>query len=147
MELGEAIVKEVSFKLSKMEGELTLKPFSLRDEAWLRETFKDDELVKIFEELDQPENIYKLMRIVYRQLTDESKLRIVNSITPFEIDENGEKKEIKANAPKKLEYVITGANELVKVCQSLLEVRGLSTPKSDESKKKKVTKKKKTGQD
>jgi len=148
MDLSQFVAHKTTINLCKVGVDITINPFSLLDDSWLQNEFGEERLTEIFSSLDKEENINDLMRIVYHQLDDESKMFLIEQIKPVEYDEDGKKKELKLNGPQKLKYVISGASELMAVLDGLAKAKGLSEPLmkqvGDVTKvKKKVVKKKK----
>lgn len=151
MDLSQYVAHKTEIRLERLGIDITINPFSLLDDAWMQNEFSEDRLKEIFEDLGNQENINDLMRIVYHQLDNDSKLMLANDVKPFEIDEDGEKKELKMNGPDKLKYVISGPAELMQVLNGLAKAKGISEPlleqlaKAEESteKKSKATRKKK----
>ena len=126
MELKEFIPQETSFKLKigTAEKELFLRPFNLRDEAWLDQQWTLEERAEIFQKIDMP----PICKIVWHQLTLESK-KILMSVKVIDMDESGNELEIATSGPEKLMYCMSeGVQQSINVFQSLLTAKGLSTP-------------------
>ena len=149
MDLSQFVAHKTTINLSKIGVEIKINPFSLLDDSWLQNEFGEERLTNIFGDLGNEQNLSDLMRIVYHQLDDESKMMLIDQIKPVEINEDGVKKELKLNGPQKLKYVISGAGELMQVLEGLAKAKGLSEPilkELDKSEKKKRIAKKPIGQ-
>ena len=103
--------------------ELTFRPFSVEDEAWLKRAY-GDRLKEVFDTMDMA----SISRIGFHQLTVTSK-RALMKIKFVDIDEeNGEEKEVHKTGHQKLGAITTGYPAQVELIQALLKTRGFSMP-------------------
>lgn len=123
--------QNVSFKL-EMDGQevtLTLRPFNLADEEFLRETLTPEKQIKAAENLD----IIPWLPIVWNQLVNDSK-KIIGGIKVIEVDDNGQEFENKTlKGHEKLARVLTLQNVLT-LWDALSKCRGISIPDIDNAK-------------
>lgn len=103
---------------------ITLRPYTLADEAWTEETYKDKlKLIEIFEKL----NMVEICRMVFHQCSITSKKEIL-SVKFYDLDENGNEFEVNKLGHEKLMGMITGFKSGISLLQGLLECKGLSMP-------------------
>ena len=142
MELKDLVPKQSKLKLKAFKEPLTLKPITLRDEAWLSETYGDAGILKIFERVD----LVEISRIVFRLLTNEDKLKFKNRDVTFILEDGTETTE-HLGGINLLMQSISGHVEKTAVFTALLENIGFSRPDIESLKeddvKKKITKTKK----
>ena len=123
MDLSQLKPKAAKFILDSMgeEKEFHLRPVNLSDEVWLSENFED--MSDVFDNL----RMDKIARIVFRLLTDESKLFFQTQDIET-VDEEGNKKTIKVGGVKMLQMAISGYENKINVVVALLECIGFSRP-------------------
>lgn len=119
--------KESKLKLKSLKNDLTLRPVSLADEAWLDEQYGSKEITKIFNEV----NIKEISKIVFRLLDNESKKIFKKQIVEM-IDENGDSSEVELGGVELFRSMIIGWDEKVALLNALLENIGLSRPAEKE---------------
>lgn len=145
MDLVELHPRASKFHLKKIEKDLILRPWTIGDQAWLQQEYKEN-VQKIFD----PANIdiAAICRIVYRLLDDKSdfKAEVIKTY-----NEDGDEIQEKVGGWKKLALSILDVNEQLDMFAAVTECIGLSMPEVDEirnaGKKKEVKKQKKqTGQ-
>jgi len=119
----------------------TLRPLTLRDEAWLKASF-GDKIEVIFKEMQMD----KIARVIFRLLVEKADFA---SIQVDEYNDDGDSVSVKVTGPQRVMEAIRGQGHQVKVLQGLLETMGLSRPvmeelEKDSKVKKKVSPKKKS---
>ncbi len=57
---------------------LHLRPFSLRDEAWMREIFEDNE--NIFTDIEKNKDMTRIMQVFVHQLVDDDRVDLANEL-------------------------------------------------------------------
>jgi len=123
MDLSQLKPKAAKFILDSMgeEKEFHLRPVNLSDEVWLNENFED--MSDVFDNL----RMDKIARIVFRLLTDESKLFFQTQDVET-VDEEGNKVTMKVGGVKMLQMAISGYENKINVVVALLECIGFSRP-------------------
>jgi len=123
MDLSQLKPKAAKFILDSMgeEKEFHLRPVNLSDEVWLNENFED--MSDVFDNL----RMDKIARIVFRLLTDESKLFFQTQDVET-VDEEGNKVTMKIGGVKMLQMAISGYENKINVVVALLECIGFSRP-------------------
>jgi len=141
MDLGDFSAKTKSCNVELLgggEAELTFRPFTLADLAWLQSEFSTEEqALEIAGMKAAP-----LCKIIWNQLTPECK-SFFSDITYEEFnEETGEIETVKPMGYKKLYHSIKDQEQMIVAFASYSEVENLNSFIPDE-KKKKVTKTKK----
>lgn len=123
MDLSQLQPKAAKFILDSMgeKKEFHLRPVTLADEVWLNENF--DDISDVFDNL----RMDKIARIVFRLLTDESKLFFKTQDVDT-VDEEGNEMTIKVGGVKMLQMAISGYSNKINVTVALLECIGFSRP-------------------
>jgi len=123
MDLSQLKPKAAKFILDSMgeEKEFHLRPVNLSDEVWLNENFED--MSDVFDNL----RMDKIARIVFRLLTDESKLFFQTQDVDT-VDEEGNEMTMKVGGVKMLQMAISGYENKINVVVALLECIGFSRP-------------------
>lgn len=130
--------KESTFRLKSAKDKVfTMNPITLADEVWLDETYGQEKIQKIFNDM----NIKEISRIVFRLLKTEDKLFFKPQDVLF-VNENGESEEIKLGGVELLRSMVIGNEEKLALMMALLENIGISRPVLDELSKEEVKKKK-----
>lgn len=131
MKLSDLKPKRVSIPLdvTNSDGEvqnfeLVLRPYTLADEAWTEEEYKDKAaLVKVFEEI----NMYEICRMAFHQSTIETQRKIM-AVKFAGFDAEGNEVEVNKLPHEKLMGMISGFESGIKIFKGLLECKGLSMP-------------------
>lgn len=123
LSINDFIPKLAKLKLSTIDNELTLKPWSLRVKAWAVAKYGAGELNKIMKEMDT----IKISEIAYFMLDDESKKNFKNEDAFFEaiqgtLDELAVHKAV-------LETMGIGELELEELSKLVVEAVELPDPK------------------
>lgn len=113
-----------SFRLRKFSHDFLLRPVSLADDAWLRETFG----AEVEKAMSTEEG---MVRLAYRLMAEEDKA-IFKPIDRTVLDENGETKNERVGGWRLLLESIEGIDEKTKVARALIHTRGISAPVLDE---------------
>lgn len=123
MDLAQLQPKAAKFILDSMgeKKEFLLRPVTLADEVWLNENF--DDISEVFDNL----RMDKIARIVFRLLTDESKL-FFKAQDVVTVDEEGNEKTIRVGGVEMLQMAISGYSNKINVVVALLECIGFSRP-------------------
>lgn len=103
--------------------ELTLRPFNLEDESWLKRAYPGNALKEAFESM----NMDAISRIGFHQLKVECKKELMK-IKFMDMDEEGNEIEISKTGPQKLAQLIVGYPEQLEFLKALLKTRGFSMP-------------------
>lgn len=123
--------RESSFTVSFVDGKkrtLILRPFTLRDEAYLQQEFANSDILDKLTSLD----VNFACKMVWRQLVPESKELFDDVVA---IDDDG--KVIKdAEGYEKFASAFGGVEQLAAAYNALLECRGMNSILDDSSKKK-----------
>ena len=129
MQLVELIPEQVTIT-KKIKGEkedrsleLTLRPFNLEDESWLKKAYPGDALKKAFESM----NMDAISRIGFHQLEVNCKKELMK-IKFMDMDEDGNDIEVSKTGPQKLAHLIVGYPEQLEFLKALLRTRGFSMP-------------------
>lgn len=109
---------EVIFNGQKKPTKLVLRPYTLRDEAYLREAFDLEELQKGLESLDPT----ILAKLLWRQLDAKSK-KIFKDVKAIDDDGN----EIELHSHEKLMESFGGIQQVVLAFNALMKSRGLNS--------------------
>ena len=82
MELSDLKPKSASFfiRVGGKKKKITLRPFTLRDQAWIQENFKDEELL----EKILMHNITAIGRVIWQMMDPKSKKAIMSIKATFE---------------------------------------------------------------
>jgi hypothetical protein len=118
MKLSELIPQKVSFKLSRVEKELTMNMITLEDAAWLEENYPGQEATKIFTEV----RIKDILRLATRILTDESKIYL-GKAKILQVDDFGNEKEVEGLTLSEKLYRILAEGELMVLVNAIFDVR------------------------
>ena len=101
-----------------------LRPFTLADELWLeRNIGNEKEIQRVFAEMD----LQKMLKIVFYQLTTQSKKKIM-AIKVTDIDEQGNEIESEASGPERLGHLVRGLKDGMRIYMALMDCRGISQP-------------------
>ncbi len=120
--LEDLIPRKSKFYLSETGVEYSLRPWTLKDQIWMKQEYGDkakDMFVLELEKLD----LSIAARMMYRLIEDKTDFMAKEII---EIDENGEEKKIKIGGYKALLSMIKGFKEQVNLIASLAECIGAS---------------------
>lgn len=117
------ITKEIVTEKETRSIDLTIRPFSLEDEAWLKAAYPGDKLKEAFEQMDMS----SISRIAFHQLEMGCK-RDLMSIKFMDIDEDGQDIEVAKTGPQKFGMLIKGYPEQLDLLKALLKARGFSMP-------------------
>ena len=127
MELEKLVPKESKFRLNLADGkEFTMRPITLQDEIWLRETY-GERIQQIFEEMD----VQEISRIVSRLLIVEDK-RFFKKQDVTIVNEEGEELTIELGGVKLLQSLVSGWSDKTTLLKALLENIGFSRPDIEE---------------
>jgi len=135
--LPKLLPKPAEFEVYFNDGKtrtLELRPYTLRDEAYLQENYESEELAQKLQNLDPR----LLAQLIWRQLTPKSK-KLFKDVKA--IDDDGNEVELKGY--EKLMESFGGIAQIMNAFSSLMECRGLNSILEDpefESKKKKTIK-------
>lgn len=122
MDLSKLIPKETKFTLRQVpDAEFKMRPINLRDEIWLKDTYGEDGIKEVFENV----NIQEICRIIFRLLDEESKKFFQKQDVNI-IDENGEQITETLGGVQLLYSLISGWDEKIKLLNKLLENIGIS---------------------
>lgn len=102
---------------------ITLRPFDLEDESWLKSAF-GDELKEKLEKLDMD----VVSRMAFHQLEIEVKRKLMKIKFLDMNEDTGEEVEIAKTGPKKLRKIIIGVPQQLELVEALLKTRGFSMP-------------------
>lgn len=141
MDLGEFAAKTKSCNVELVGGskvDLTFRPFTLADLAWLQEEFNTEELaIEIAEMKAVP-----VIKIIWNQLTNECKKDFHDIKYEMLNEETNKIEVVKIIGYQKLLHAIKDQNQMLVAFTAYTEVENLNSFLPDE-KKKKVTKTKK----
>lgn len=123
VKLEDIIPRQASFSLrQKPDVVFKMRPVSLRDEVWMKNTFGAD-LPKILEEMQ----MRQVCRIIFHLLEEESKEHFVKTTVTI-INEEGDKVSETLGGAELLYALVSGFDEKMTVFQALLETIGISRP-------------------
>lgn len=129
MELTQLKPKQSKVYFSKLDKELTLRPWTVEDQIWLQQEYEG----KIQEIFSQDNiDIAAICRCVYRLLEDKSDFK-VEQYTDF--DEDGNEIKTKLGGWKKMASLLSGVEEQMGILTGLTECIGVNMPEVDEIKK------------
>lgn len=122
--------KDVGFSLEVggRKVNMTLRPFNLADEAFIRETLTAEEQIKAAENLD----IIPWIPVIWNQLDNDSK-KVIAKIKVVDVDKDGNEFEKQLEGHEKLATVLNVENVLT-LFDALLKARRISVPELDEAK-------------
>jgi len=134
MDLSELKPRASRIFFSKLDRELILRPWTVEDQIWMQQEFKD--IQKIFD----PKNsdILAICRIAYRLMVDKSPF-VAEERASY--DEDGNKITEKVGGWKKMATLLANVDEQIQLYTAITECIGVSMPEVDELKvdiKKKV---------
>ena len=136
MNLADMKPKESKLKISTIKQELTLRPITLADEAWLDSEYGADEIQKIFTDV----KIVEISRIVFRLLEIESKKLFKKQKVDF-VTEDGDVKEVELGGVELLKRACVGWDDKMALIQALIDNLNISRPEQKETSKKKRSRK------
>ena len=124
--------KRSSFKIDVKgrKHKLCLRPFSLRDQAWIQENYGDEDLLaKIL-----AHDVQTIANLIWQMLEPRSKKKIMEfDINFIDVDEvTGEEKEIHLNGKEKLLELLDEAS-IQRGLQAFAETRGLNNAVANKS--------------
>lgn len=118
MELKEIIPPKISFRVERINKELTLNLMTVEDNLWIEENYPGDQISEVFTKL----KVRDILRIIARMLDIESK-RTLSRYEIIEIDEMGKEEKIKdLSLGEKLFKLISDA-ELLVIIKSFFETK------------------------
>lgn len=122
--------KDVGFTLEVggRKVNMTLRPFNLADEAFIRETLTAEEQIKAADNLD----IIPWIPVIWNQLDNDSK-KVIAKIKVVDVDKDGNEFEKQLEGHEKLATVLNVENVLT-LFDALLKARRISVPEIDEAK-------------
>lgn len=127
IELKDIVPRTGSFRVPRGDGfrAFRLRPFSLLDEEWLRQTFGDRS-----EEVLQKGTVAEFARIAYHQLVPEDQAEFVTQIVHI-VDAKGTKVDMELGGENLLMAQITGMGTKKEVAIAVWETIGVSRPAID----------------
>lgn len=136
VKLEDIIPKKAAFSLRQKPGVVfAMRPVSLRDEVWLKNTF-GAELQKILQDMQ----MRQVCRIVFHLLEEESKEHFAKTTVTI-MNEEGDRVSETLGGAELLYALVSGFDEKMVVFQALLETIGISRPVQEkfvEAEKKKL---------
>ena len=111
-----------SFKLSSNNKEYFIRPFTLEDEIWAKNTLGDD-IDNIFR--GDSVDFDQFTRLIYRVIGDKSDFKKVTSTT---YDDDGDEIELSIGGYKKFQTMVYNMDDKISILKAFNEVMAKSRP-------------------
>lgn len=105
---------------------LTLRPFSIDDQVWLKNNYTPEELQLAFNAV----NMHEITKITYHQLDDESKRKLL-AVETTEINDEGDEVSVRYTGPQRFRKGVVGVGHMALIMQALMKSIGISMPPDD----------------
>jgi hypothetical protein len=122
--LEDIVPQPAKFKISRMNKEYTLRPFSLADELWVKSHF-GEHASKMFTDVD----LEKICQLAFHQFIEREDFKL--QIVKF-VDDNGHTVQTEIGGWKLLMTLIAGPTEVEGLIKAILQTQGLSSPILDQ---------------
>lgn len=122
LKLEDIIPQASEFTLSATGKTYRLRPISLDDEVWLKQTFGES-IKEVFEEV----KMFEVCRIVFHQMEPESQKDFIKQNVKI-VNEEGDSETLNIGGYKLLFSMVAGTREKMDMFKALLQTIGISRP-------------------